>query len=375
MASIHSKKTKSGQTIYYVVVSSGGLKRWLKAGSLQAAKLLKKTVEAMSASERIAKFAVGTPDRRIDEFFQEFIDRVRLTASPNTVKRYRVVLNTFLVFLEMFHSRVRFLRQVSPEVIESYQNKRLKSIELKHRVEEGGRFARTAKRLPEPQTVNFEITVLRTALIDALNHGFLESVPTQKVRSLRVARIGETRILTPEECSSLLKAADALGKDCSRNRTLAHALRFLLNTGLRAGELCNLSWSDVDLDSGLLRIRPKTDWTPKTNSREFYMNESARSVLKRIGRDEGLIFKNGAGTRFSTDDLRMALIKAAKFAGIQGLTKVHSLRHTYNSLMQMAGVDVATMATILGHRNIKTTMIYTHQTQEHLKRVVEKVEI
>src|SRR5690606_12759746 len=244
--------------------------------------------------------------------------------------------------------RVRFLRQVSPEVIESYQNKRLKSIELKLRTERGDGFSKTSKRLPEPQTVNFEVTVLRTALIDALNHGFLESVPTQKVRPLRVVRIGETRILTPEECSSLLKAADVLGKENSRSRTLAHALRFLLNTGLRAGELCNLQWGDVDLDSGLLKIRPKAGWTPKTSSREFFMNESALAVLKKIGRDEGLIFKNGAGTKFSTDDLRMALIRAAKLAGIQGLTKVHALRHTYNSLMQMAGVDVATMATILG---------------------------
>ncbi len=146
MASIHSKKTRSGQTVYYVVVSSGGLKKWLKAGTLQAARLLRKSVEAMSASDRIAKFAVGTPERRIDEFFQEFIDRVKLTASRNTVKRYKVVLNTFLVFLEMFHSRVRFLRQVSPEVIESYQNKRLKSLELKLRTEVGDRTCQN--RLP-----------------------------------------------------------------------------------------------------------------------------------------------------------------------------------------------------------------------------------
>ena len=39
----------------------------------------------------------------------------------------------------------------------------------------------------------------------------------------------------------------------------------------------------------------------------------------------------------------------------------------------MNGVDPATMGRILGHKDIETTMIYTHQTQDHLKRSIEKV--
>lgn len=53
----------------------------------------------------------------------------------------------------------------------------------------------------------------------------------------------------------------------------------------------------------------------------------------------------------------------------------NDLRHTFNSLMQMAGVDPATIGRILGHKDIETTMIYTHQTQEHLKKSVERVRI
>jgi site-specific recombinase XerD len=41
--------------------------------------------------------------------------------------------------------------------------------------------------------------------------------------------------------------------------------------------------------------------------------------------------------------------------------------------MQMKGVDAATMATILGHKDLSTTMIYTHQTVKHLKKSINKV--
>ena len=52
---------------------------------------------------------------------------------------------------------------------------------------------------------------------------------------------------------------------------------------------------------------------------------------------------------------------------------MHDLRHTFNSIMQMRGVDPATMGRILGHKDIETTMIYTHQTNEHLKKSIEMI--
>lgn len=110
-------------------------------------------------------------------------------------------------------------------------------------------------------------------------------------------------------------------------------------------------------------------------AREFYLSDGAIEVLGDVGTGTGYISKNAVGSRFDTDDLRIALIKVARIVGYNDLTKVHGLRHTYNSLMQMAGVDIATMGKILGHQDIETTMIYTHQTTEHLKKSVEMVRI
>ena len=137
------------------------------------------------------------------------------------------------------------------------------------------------------------------------------------------------------------------------------AFKFLLNTGLRSGELCNLTWDDVDLESGLLKIREKEGWSPKTYAREFYLNQESIELLKSFEGRENYVFKSFTGEQLDSDGLRRVLIRVTKAAEIQDFTRVHDLRHTFNSLMQMNGVDPATMARILGHKDIETTMIYT----------------
>lgn len=375
MASIQSKQSKSGKRTFYVVVSFGGKHKWIKAGTQREARDLKKKIEAMENSQRLEKLGLAPSDKRIDNLFQEYIDHVRLHASPNTVKRYLAVLNTFLEFLKMFHPHLKFLSQVKPDYMESYQQKRLESVELKIAADGNKPGNHRNKRLPLPQTVNFEVGVLRSAFIWARDRELIAFVPTRKVKPLRIKPKKQARILTPEECKAFLKAAQRLAREDSGYGIYAKAFRFLLNTGLRSGELCNLTWSDVNLETGLIKIQPKEGWTPKSYSRDFFLNQACLDSLGALEGSEGYIFKDETGHQLASDNIRRALIKTAIAAGIEGLTRVHDLRHTFNSLMQMNGVDAPTMSRILGHKDLATTMIYTHQTQEHLKRSIEKVGI
>ena len=105
------------------------------------------------------------------------------------------------------------------------------------------------------------------------------------------------------------------------------------------------------------------------------MNETSLKLLRKIKNREGWVFKDKEDRQLSNDRLRRALIKIVHAAGFEDFTKVHNLRHTFNSLMQMNGVDPATMGKILGHKDIETTMIYTHQTSEHLKLCANKITI
>jgi integrase len=373
MASIQFKKTQNGARVFYVVVSIRGRHKWIKAGSQKDAKELKRKIESMENSQRLEKLGLSPLDKRIDDLFQEYADHIRLHASPNTVKRYLGVLNTFLAFLKMFHPTVKYLSQIKPDHIESYQQQRLQSIELKTAADGEKNGIHSNKRLPLPQTVNYEVGILRSSFIWAQNRELMAVVPTKKVKPLRIKPKKEARILDPKECRIFLDTAKKLARSDSQFKIYHRVFRFLLNTGLRSGELCNLMWNDVDLETGLIKIQPKEGWTPKSYSREFFLNKTSIDLLKSLPKSEDYIFKTESGHQLDTDSIRMALIKIAQAAGLEGMTRVHDLRHTFNSLMQMNGVDPATMGRILGHKDIETTMIYTHQTAEHLKRCIERV--
>jgi hypothetical protein len=97
MASIHFKKSASGEKVYYLVVSYRGKHKWIRAGNLNEARDLKKKIESMENSQRLEKLGLAPFDKRIDELFQEYADYVRFRSSANTVKRYLSVLNTFPV--------------------------------------------------------------------------------------------------------------------------------------------------------------------------------------------------------------------------------------------------------------------------------------
>jgi integrase len=376
MASIQSKKGRNGKKTYYVVVSLQGKHKWIRAGTQQQAKILKKDIESLQDSQKIEKLGLTRTEKRIDDFFTEYVEYVTVRTSPNTVKRYRAAINAFLAFLNMFHPRMHKLSQIKQEHIEEYQLRRLDSIELKTAADGDKPGNHKNKKVPKPQTVNFEVSVLRSAFLWAFDRELIPSVPTKKVKKLRPEPTREARVLTPQDCKLLLKTARGLAKENSRMSPFPRVFKFLLNTGLRSGELCNLTWNDVDLETGLIRIRPKPGWTPKSYSRDFFMNEEAIKVLRALAKDQGeYVFQSSTNQQLDTDTIRKALIDIAKAAEIAGLTRVHDLRHTFNSLMQMNGVDPATMGKILGHKDIETTMIYTHQTEEHLKKSANKLGI
>ncbi len=375
MASIQFKKSAAGKKIYYVVVSNRARRKWIKAGNQKNAKYLKKQIEALEETQRIEKLGFSSNEMRIDDFFQKYSEHIKLHTSASTVKRYLNAINAFINFLNMFHPRIRSLSQINAEIIESYQKIRLSSLELKAASDGRKIGVHKNKKLPLPQTVNFELNVLRTAFTWARDHQLLSEIPTAKVKKLKPRLSKSVKILSKEECQIFLKIAREIAKSKENMKIYYYAFKFLLNTGLRSGELCNLTWNDVDLETGLIKIQPKEGWTPKTYSRQFFLNAISIRLLKGLRDKHGYILKTLSGKKLSPDHLRRALVKIARKAGLEDFTRVHDLRHTFNSLMQMNGVDPATMGKILGHKDIETTMIYTHQTEEHLKKSIEKVGI
>lgn len=64
--------------------------------------------------------------------------------------------------------------------------------------------------------------------------------------------------------------------------------------------------------------------------------------------------------------------KYAKIAGITKSVSPHTLRHTFATDLLIAGADIRSVQSLLGHSNISTTQVYTHVTDQHLREVHKK---
>ena len=144
-----------------------------------------------------------------------------------------------------------------------------------------------------------------------------------------------------------------------------------LNSGLRKTELLKLKPGDCDFEEGLIRVREtKTD-----EPREVAMNETSRLILQELVStctNEYLFTNPRTGTRYK--DVKKAFKRLLQDAGIDNLW-FHDIRHSFATAAgDSPDVSLPALAETLGHKSIKTTMIYTHATDEGKRRVVDAAE-
>ncbi|MBL0061245.1 MAG: site-specific integrase [bacterium] len=130
----------------------------------------------------------------------------------------------------------------------------------------------------------------------------------------------------------------------------------MYHTGLRKGELSNLTWDDVDLDHDppSIAIQAKDDWTTKTLKRRIVpLNTRAAEIIKRQARSKkhNYVFKAPEGGQIHPDKIYRELKRALAVLNLEG--DVHQWRHTFASHLVMSGVDIATVSKLLGHHSIE----------------------
>ncbi|PKH09818.1 site-specific integrase [Planomicrobium sp. MB-3u-38] len=177
-------------------------------------------------------------------------------------------------------------------------------------------------------------------------------------------------------------------------------------TGLRAGELCSLRWSDIDFEESQIRITKTMDSPGAIKDYELTPPKSVQSIrivdiddnvinmLKRLKlnqlesrmkfrkdaenyHDKNFVFcRQKTGYPFSTKFLYRRYLRLCEKAGITKLDGPHILRHTHVTMLTEAEVDLDTIMNRVGHADAKTTKnIYTHITKKMKKNASKKVEI
>jgi len=291
--------------------------------------------------------------------FLEYLE-IQRGFSPLTVREYKHYLQRFYNWISENYSAAR------PENI---------NLELMRRYRLYLAHFRTPNRLPLQRTTqSYHIVALRAFLryltvqrdIVTLSPDKIE-LPKQTPRSVT--------FLNADQIQRLLNSPRIATDAGLRDRTI---LETLFSTGLRVSELVSLNRDQMDLERKEFGVKGKGK-----KVRVVFLSDTAAQWIERyLGirkdsfkplfiRHSGKIDirNNGEKMRLTARSIQRIVAKYAKRSGLPIEATPHTLRHSFATDLLISGADIRSVQEMLGHESIRTTQVYTHVTNRHLKEV------
>lgn len=216
-----------------------------------------------------------------------------------------------------------------------------------------------------PGTVKLILGTLRAALRTAEDKHLIHDNPAKHVEAPEVRR-PPVEALTPKDALAII--------DAVTGTWIEHVVRFLIGSGCRIGEACDLNQEDV-MD-GFVRIR-----RPKTQPRATFVSEDGMEALReairlapRVGRNEPVFFGPKTGDRLTRETVTHALPRLLEAAGLPALSP-HKLRHGAASMMAADGWSMKIIAEQLGNSEALVARTYAHISPSVQRRAVGSLDV
>ena len=291
--------------------------------------------------------------------FLEYLE-IEKGCSPLTIQRYRHYLRRFDNWL-VENSSVTEPGQINLGIVRKYrlylarlrtgQGKQLKHVTQAYHIVALRAFLRYL-------LVQRDMATLSPDKID---------LPKQASRSVA--------FLNPEQIERLLRSpqlSDIIGL---RDKAI---LETLFSTGLRVSELVRLNRDQVDLERREFGVKGKGN-----KIRVVFLSDTAAQWIERYLQARKDHFKpllirysgatdiqaGGEKMRLTARSIQNIVSKYAKKAGLPIEATPHTLRHSFATDLLISGADIRSVQEMLGHESIRTTQVYTHVTNRHLKEV------
>ena len=223
-------------------------------------------------------------------------------------------------------------------------------------------------RVVQRETVRREWTLISCAIVVAIKEWRWLSVnPMTDVKRPARGRPRD-RLITDEEIERLLFALGYTSDGCPATVTarVGAAFAFAIETGMRCGEICALEWRDVHADDGICTVRAETAGAGKTEAarREVPISPAALRVLR------GLPVAGASVFGLSTSQVDALFRKAKAKAAVADVT-FHDTRHlAITRLARVPGMDVLSLAKIVGHRDLRQLQVYFNPSATDLARLL-----
>ena len=290
----------------------------------------KKALNIRKAEFAQGKFDIAQTKKPIH--FRKLAERYLQYAKTNK-RAWRRDEQSLKHFVSFFKGKT--LQQITPWLIEKYKSER--------------------KQKVKPSTVNRELDTLRHMLNMGVTWKMIEENPYKGIKHFKVNN-SNLRILSHSEFNNLYETASS---------ELRPILLTAYTTGMRLGEILNLKWENVDFKDEYILVRDSKNYESRTIS----IHPTLKDILSllRTTSESEFVFE-GRKT------VKRAWQKALKLSGITHC-RFHDLRHTFASNLVMQGVDIVTVAELMGHKDLSMTKRYSHPSPQHKKQAINKLKL
>lgn len=249
------------------------------------------------------------------------------------------------------------------------------------------------KQSANPATIGRKISSLRSFFKFSVREGYVTLNPFSGLAAPKRKK-SLPNVLTVDEVNRLLKApaqylAEAFKteKDRQKRAWIEYAalrdsaiLEVLYSSGMRISELANLDMKNIDLLSGVIKVRGKGNkerycplGKPAANALSAALEKRNEiSFLLQKHKREWPIFISHKGGELTPRSMERLMKRYLIQAGLNPAVSPHALRHSFATHMLDAGADLRSVQELLGHASLSTTQIYTHVSVEHLKKVYDE---
>jgi integrase len=325
--------------IYWIDYLIDGYRRRERVGPNKAA-AEQRLREALSARTE-GRYIKKSPDARtlFKDLAAWYLGLLEVKAKRSYRRDKQLIANL------LPHFGDKLLKDITPALVERYRQKRLS--------EPSGR---TPEKLTAPATVNREMACFKTIFNKAVNNGKAERNPAQRLKMLKENN-ERGRVLSPEEYARLLA-------HCPEQ--LKPVVKLAYYTGMRQGEVLGLTWKQVDLKEGFIRLRP--EHTKTNEGRLVPLNrelvEMFRAMLRGLPGVAVFSYK-GRGVA----EMRRSFTAACKRAGLENFC-FHDMRHTAINNWRLEGHDYFRIMAATGHKTMNVFKRYNTVSKDELRALV-----
>jgi site-specific recombinase XerD len=302
-----------------------------------------------SEALKVALLLVNSPKETIASYDNLTLGQFREIYSSYTSTRFtigyqKLVNSAFIQFSKVVHDST-LLSKINVTSVEKF-------IELK---------SSEGKTL----IINGYLRALQGAFQRAIEFGYLKENVFKKVKKLKFPE-NPPLILSKSDFASIVEAeSDSL---------LKLLYLFAYNTGMRRDEIRLLKWDSIDLKKKIIIVKNHNNFTTKSKkSRLIPINDTTEkevfSKLKYSDIKDYVFMKEGKC--LTKEFITKRFKKVIRITNLNSEYHFHTLRHTFASSLVQKGISIYIVSKLLGHADIKTTMIYSHLRTEDLRNAIE----